>query len=296
MSMAQNGKLKLDLQDVYGRHLQEKVDISLRNLQLSHAPMHRNKDGSKLITISDLFSGPQGTYQLVIDPPSFNPVNHFVNIKTSGVTEEVVAFPVDIKKIVSVTFPKFSNVAKELRTILNNSPDVFGFENTTGEALYDAIDDIRRAGTLNVVRKTSATIFSTGVSVLSLIREVKELRGDRFFAVVEKSLREEVKHSLNTGLFHTADESLHHLPDRFKGFEHAGSFKTDDHYGNLQVSFFVKGDEWVADIDIDDAAGLVHIFQVLKNHFTGEPTHPYNIHEILVKHQHLDPGYRFNLS
>jgi len=46
----------------------------------------------------------------------------------------------------------------------------------------------------------------------------------------------------------------------------------------------------------DDAGGLGHIFQVLKNHFTGQPTHPYNIHEILMAHQHLDAAYRFNLS
>ena len=45
-------------------------------------------------------------------------------------------------------------------------------------------------------------------------------------------------------------------------------------------------------IDIDDAAGLGHVFQVLRNHLTGNPTHPYNIHQILIAHQHLDPGYR----
>jgi hypothetical protein len=60
----------------------------------------------------------------------------------------------------------------------------------------------------------------------------------------------------------------------------------------LQLTFFVKGDEWVADIDIDDAGGLEHVFQVLRNKLSGRPTHPYNIHEILVKFQQLDPGYR----
>ena len=43
--------------------------------------------------------------------------------------------------------------------------------------------------------------------------------------------------------------------------------------------------------DIDDAAGLEHLFQVLRNELTGRPTHPYDIHEILIKHQMLDPGY-----
>jgi hypothetical protein len=34
------------------------------------------------------------------------------------------------------------------------------------------------------------------------------------------------------------------------------------------------------------------VFQVVRNHVTGDPTHPYNIHQILIAHQHLDPGYR----
>lgn len=161
---------------------------------------------------------------------------------------------------------------------------------------YKALDDIRRGGVLNIARKTQSTRLSNDESVLSLIKEIRELRGDRFFAFVKKELREEVKHSLNTGLFHTVSGSLHHLPAPFVGFSPAGSFKTDDHFGNLQLTFFMKGDECVADIDIDDAGGLGHIFQVLKNHFTGSPTHPYNIHQILVKHQHLDPGYRFILT
>jgi len=65
-----------------------------------------------------------------------------------------------------------------------------------------------------------------------------------------------------------------------------------DAFGNLQLTFFESGTRCVADIDIDDAAGLRHVFQVMRNHLTGSPTHPYNIHQILIKHQHLDPGYR----
>jgi len=235
----------------------------------------------------------QGVYQISIDPPSYNPVSHFITVKISGATEIAILFPVDISKVVSVTFPTFPNLPKELRSLLTKSPGVFGFENNTGDALYKALDDIRRGGVLNIARKTQATRLSNDKSVLSLIKAIRELRGDRFFAFVEKELREEVKHSVNTGLFHEVSGSQHHLPAQFVAFSPAGSFKTDDHFGNLQLTFFMKGDECVA--DIDDAGGLGHIFQVLKNHFTGSPTHPYNIHQILVKHQHLDPGYRFNL-
>ncbi len=294
--MAQNGKLRLNLVDVFGKRIQEKVDVSLRNLHLTHAPVLRGMDASKVVNITDLFTGSQGIYQITIDPPSYRPVSRFVNVKTGSPTEETIPFPVDISKIVSVTFPSFTNLPKELRTLLTNSPNVFGFENKTGQTLYDALDPIRRAGVLNIARKTLATRLTEEHSVLSLIKEVREVRGDRFFAVVDKQLREETKHNINTGLFHSVSGSLHSLPAQFEGFTSAGSFKTGDHFGNLQLTFFARGEEFVADIDIDDAGGLAHVFQVLKNHFTGSPTHPYNIHEILLQHQHLDPGYRFNLT
>jgi hypothetical protein len=105
---------------------------------------------------------------------------------------------------------------------------------------------------------------------------------------VDKALREEAKDSVHDGLFREAPAGLHHPP---AGFDHAGSCKTNDHYGNLQLTFFTDGTEWRSDIDIDDAAGLEHAFQVLRNELTNGTTNPYDIHEILVGFQKLDPGY-----
>ena len=296
--MAQNGKLKLELVDVYGKRLQEKVDVSLRHTKLTHNVLLKGLDASKLLQITDLFTVTDGPYQLSIDPPSYHPVSRFANVKTSGVTDLRITFPVDASKVTSVNFPKFASLSKELRTLLASSPAVAGFENKTGEELYDALagEDVKRAGLLNIACKTLATAYPSGANALSLIRELRELRGDRFFCIVEKALRDETKNSALTGLFHTADSSLHSLPPQFVGFAGAGSFKTGELYGNLQITFFRRGDEYAADIDIDDAGGILHAFQVLKNHFTGNPTHPYNIHEILVHHQRLDPRYTFNIK
>jgi len=296
--MAQNGKLKLELVDVYGKRLQENVDISLRHTRLSHSRFFKSQDASKLIQISDLFTSVEGPYQISIDPPSYHHVTQFLNVKTGGVTEKQIVFPVDASKVVGVNFPKFAGLTKEMRAVLTNSSNVLGFENKTGSDLYDAIgvDDIKLAGLFNISCKTTATVFTDGANTLSLVKELRQIRGDRFFAVVDRLLREETVNSLSSGLFHRVSGSLHKLPPEFVGFQPADSFKTDDHFGNLQLTFFQKGEEFVADIDIDDAAGIQHVFQVLRNHFTGEPTHPYNIHEILVAHQHLDPKYTFNLK
>jgi len=235
---------------------------------------------------------PQGLYRIEIDPPSYQYVSQFVNMKASGITTLSLTFPIDPGKVKKVKFPAFGSTVANLQRVIGISDKVLGFEGKKGKALYDDLDDIRRAGLLNIAAKTGATALTNGRTVLSYIQELREIRGDRFFASIPKELREETKNSVSEGLFHPADQSLHHPP---AGFSPAGSFKTPDHYGNLQLTFFMNGDDCVADIDIDDAAGIEHVFQVLRNKLSGSPTHPYNIHEILVGYQHNDPGYSFQV-
>jgi hypothetical protein len=311
--MAQNGKLELELLDVYGQFINEKVDVMLRHRVLSHA-VRKNQKASAKLTITNLHADPQGLYLIDIDPPSYLPISEFVRIKASGTTPYRAVFPVDPKKVMDVKFPKYDKLPEDGQTLLSKSDNVLGFVGKAGDAFYDALeeDKLKRAGLLNIIAKTNVTRLSNGRTVLSYLQELRELRQDRFFVVASKELREETKHSVGDGLFEkkepeeneqsAADSkfkkvsgSLHKLPSQFVGYTDAGSFKTRDRYGNLQLTFFMKGDDCVADIDIDDASGLEHIFQVLNNALPGNSTHPYNIHEILVAHQKLDPGYTFVL-
>lgn len=291
--MASEVTLRLEVLDVYGKPIAEKVDVMLRHRVLSQFKK-RSASGAKKIDVTGLIGDPQGAYRLDVDAPSYQFVSDFINMKSSGITSLTRILPIDPDKVRAVKFVPFSGLDGAATALLNASENVLSFVGKKGKALYDALEDdpipIRKAGMLNIFSKTAATVFGNGRNVLSYIHELKELRGDRFFAVVSKELREETKNSIDQGIFHKADQSLHHPPE---GFSRAGSFKTSDRYGNLQLTFFAKGEEWVADIDIDDAGGLEHVFQVLRNKLSGRPTHPYNIHEILVKFQHLDPGYTF---
>jgi hypothetical protein len=84
---------------------------------------------------------------------------------------------------------------------------------------------------------------------------------------------------------------LHIPPPNFVALD---SFKTADRYGNLQITFFTRPErlEFIADIDIDDAQGIEHVFQVVDHSVLSTETHPYDIHEIMLEYQKLDPGYR----
>jgi hypothetical protein len=286
-------KLRLDVVDVYGDRVQELVDIDLRHQTLSEQKVVRGLTASKRIAITGLRGSPQGLYRAEIDAPAYRPVSRFVNLKASGPTDERVTLPINPKKVVAVTFPHYE--ALDFRELLENSDQDLGFEGLKGAVLYTALEDIRKACLLNIAAKSRVTPLSNGKMVLGYIQVLRELRGDRFFASVPKELREETKNSAAAGLFHVADETLHHPPDSYPGFTNAGSFKTNDSHGNLQLSFFMKGDECLADIDIDEAGGFEHIFEVVHNAATADPTHPYDVHEILVFRQKIDPGYSFQI-
>lgn len=288
--MDRDGQLQLDLTDVHGKYLGERVDIMLRHMVLSHNPVVSVK-ATKQILIKNLYGAPQGLYRVEIDPPSYLPVSRFVHLRADGPTPLQIPFPVDPKKVKKVGFPLFEALGEDFRQLLDRSDDVLGFPGISGKKLYRALDDIRRAGLLNIAAKTRSTPLTNGKTVFPYILTISELRGDRFFAFVQRELREETKNSVAEGLFRPVSASLHHLPDRFAGFSEAGSFKTEDAYGNLQLTFFMSADQCVADIDIDDASGLEHVFQVVRNALPDRATHPYDIRDILILHQKLDPGY-----
>jgi hypothetical protein len=289
-SLSRQGQLRLELVDVYGTKLNQSVDILLSHQQLSDRRIVRGVRSSSRILISELHAAPQGLYRIEVDPPAYLPVTQFVNLGADGPTDLKLIFPVDTRKIDHVDFPVFDDLSDPTKQLLKRSQTVLGFEGTAGSALFDALDDIRKAGLLNIAAKAQSALLSNGKSVFPQVQQLLEVRGDRFFARVPKQLREETKNSVDAGLFRVVDGSLHHPPS---GYTPAGSFKTEDRYGNLQLTFFMNGNDCLADIDIDDAAGLEHLFQVVRNSITGRPTHPFNIHEILVVHQKIDPGYRF---
>jgi len=287
--MPGSARLKLDLTDVRGRRLAERVDIRLSHQTLaSEDVLVKGVNAAKAVTVDNLRGAPQGIYLVDVDPPSYLPVRRIVSLASAGVTPLHLAFPVDPAKVRSVRFPPYADLPADVQRLLESSGSVFSFEGKAGRALYEALDDLRRAGLFNILAKARTTRLANGETVLAHISELRELRGDRFFAVVTKALREETKQSVAAGLFRPVDGALHHPP---AGFDPAGSFKTEDRYGGLQLTFFARGDDWVADIDIDDAAGLEHVFQVVRNAVTGRPTHPYDIHEILIAWQQTDPGY-----
>ena len=195
--MAKVGKLRLRLLDVYGKPIQEKVDIHLHHQVLSDRRIVKNAPGSKRLVIPELHARPQGLYRIQIDPPSYMPVGRFIDIKSEGFTDVDITFPIDRDKIERVDFPDYADLEQDLKDLLEASDTAFGFEDCSGEALYDSLDDTRKGGLMNIVAKARVTPLVNETTVLPQVQSLFKLRGDRFFAVVSKRLREDTKNSVS---------------------------------------------------------------------------------------------------
>jgi hypothetical protein len=281
--------LKLALLDANGDPLDETALVTFRNMMTGAVKSARSEPG-KTLHVRGLDRGANGLYRIEADPAGYLASGRFVSIPSAGASATML-FAIDPRKVVGVKFPAFTKLDADTKRLLEASDAVSAFDGLSGTDLYAALDDLRKAGLLNITTKCRATPLPNGRVVGSYFEELRDLRGDRFFCVVSQELRDEVKNA-SPELFHEAPGNLHHPPS---GFSPAGSYKTLDRYGNLQLTFFASNTEWVADVDIDNAQGLEHVFQVLHNELTGRPTHPYDIREILMVHQQLDAGYRFDV-
>jgi hypothetical protein len=280
------------VQDVFGEPLKDRMDIEVAQV----------RDGSRVARKDDLASTRAVRFtQLKVGALYLArafPFRHraakspVILLPHSGEANVDIVCPVHPDRVNRVTFPAFANLAADLRRILEATRGAEGFETISGESLYMSLPDISKAGLLNLFAKMDRTRFPDGTSVAEHVIDLYRLRGDRVFANVDVRLRDLVKESITRGDLEEVRDALHTPPP---GFHSADSFKTRDGYGNLQITFFASDDaplRFKADIDIDDANGIAHGFQVLRNGLCDRTTHPFDIHQILVFHQQLYPGYQ----
>ncbi|HKQ93091.1 MAG TPA: hypothetical protein VJZ77_20690 [Blastocatellia bacterium] len=287
--MSFTGNFKLMFLNARGGPFGGKVDVRLKHTVLARNFTRNNFPGENMLQINDLESTGDGRYRVEVSAPRHRASIQHLQVLEGGSSVHVFKLAIDPGDVKRVKFPKFIDLPDESKLLLQNS-NVEGFDGKQGAGLYNAFDDMRKAGLLNILAKMRATTFPTGRTVASFMSSLTRSRGDRFIAKVGVALRDEVKNSIPTGIFHEVSPALHDPPP---GYAQADSFKTHENYGNLQLTFFRKEDalDFLVDADLDDAQGIEHIFQVLGHALTNGETHPYDIHQILLAHHGIDPGY-----
>jgi hypothetical protein len=266
---------------IYDQHsntlLLRRTDIKASSINVTSLPAHR-------------------LVQVRVYPKRHRPVGHFVLTGGGSKAQPLRIFFALHPDHAAPDFPDFSALPAGLRKVLDAST----LEGTSvsagnGAALYDGLQPTQKAGLLNVFGKMSQVALG-GLTCWDYVTDVYRIRGDRIFINVNVDFRDRVKGAVANGRFKEVDGSLHTPPDNC---EAAGSFKTRDHYGNLQLTFFCTKTgpkSFCVDADIDDAGGIGHVFQVLDHWLTGGETHPYDIHQILSHHQKLTLPYELGVA
>ncbi len=288
--------LKLTLTDANGEDLHDHVIVDLFSLHgstqyQSTAEIERDIQ-IKGIDISD---GP--FFRVMVTPANHRIIQFIVSFKESGATPFSAQAPVNPAKVVTISGPPYSKIPKNAKPLFTAAA-VPRFADPAGAllqgaALYAALDlyPLLKACLLNIIAKSAAVALQDGQTVLDHCLGLLNLEQDRVFVHTTAQLEGEAAHS---NAFHPVDSSLHHpLP----GYTVVSSFKTFDRYGNLQLTFQRdSAGAFVADIDIDDAQGIEHVFQVVRNSIQG-PTNPYDIRDILLTQTPaVDPGYEFEFG
>ena len=291
--------VKLRFVDVLGLPLDDHtvtVDVfSLDNTIHFQAVVPITDDPNATINLEDC---PLGTYRFMLSPSNYQVIQFFMNLPPGGTVtrEKPCVFPVDPDQVIDIGAPPFGNLAQELQDFLNGAkiqangsivPDGVA-PPLTGDDLYSALPPRLKAALLNLFLKSSNTTLPDGSTCFSHLHVVREQDQDRLFATTDTALLEE---AMNSKKLHSVDFSLH---KEILGYKLFSSFKTSDSQGNLQLTFSQKnnGNDLLVDMDIDEAQGIVHAFEVIRNVFTGL-TNPYNVREILAATQGLKPLYTF---
>jgi hypothetical protein len=285
--------LRIRFRNVYGEAPDDHADVHVIDVR-TESLAGRKTNHRTLKALAFPAVDPNVAYKVKIYPLKHRPVSHVIRTDGSGAASLDAVLPIHPDHVMSTSFPEFDTLDAELKSALGRN----GVEDLqhNGKALYDDLGPLQKAGLLNVWTKMAHTLLPQGLPASHYVENFYRMRGDRFFANVGLSFRDLVKTATSAGLFESADDSQHTPPD---GFNRAGSFKSKDGYGNLQLTFFASSSsplKFKLDADIDDANGIGHVFQVLDHWLTDSDTHPYDIHQILMKHQGLDLAYRIRTA
>jgi hypothetical protein len=261
----------------------------------------RRQSGGKTIKVSGLKPG--RVYGVQVFPAHYRPVGAVQRAPDGSAPANVHVFcPIHPLRAMTTVFPAYADLDADLVRVLEAStlereasdsaaPSATAPGATPGERLYNGLAKTAKAGLLNLFAKMQNTT-SGGRTMWSFVTDLYRVRGDRIFANVHVDFRDHVRSAAAAREFEKVSGSLHTPPPDFTP---ADSFKHQAFdSGILQLTFFASTAAPIRfriDADIDDAGGLGHVFQVLRNFLTQGDTHPYDIHQILTFHQLIDPRY-----
>ncbi len=283
-----------DLRNVSGDIITDQVQLTFynKNVQSLSQRFDINFNGAPEV-LPNVPAFPTGLAEVFISPAKYRFKSIFINVvggQQNLIREDFFVDPA----AATPTLIDFADVQNksygvDLGRMLQDS--------NINSAQWAQLDPRNRATIFNLSAKMRRETTRAGQPLIEMVKTIDQTwldaqHRERIFALVDNTLLTSILNYPEH--FEPVSGVLHHFPPGgWTPIGNPNSFKTRDSAGNIQFTFARNTDgQLMADIDLDDHKGIKHAADVLKHKITGKDTDPYDIHEILIYFQHLDPEYR----
>ena len=154
---------------------------------------------------------------------------------------------------------------------------------------------LQRANLLNCYARASAFALAEGLTLAQLLESTSarllDARSDRLFLRIGNDAAARPPAFFGSGPFEPAPAALHAPPP---GYQLAQSGKTHDPLLSFQVTLFKGDGDYTMEMEFDNIQALLCVFRALEDRRDLRNlgrTHPYDVHQLLIRYQHVDPGY-----
>ena len=257
-------------------------------------------NGATTCRVSGIASLDVGTnYQITVDAENYQLTSFFKRLIPGEQEADPLTLLVNPASVKGININSFDQLNHpHLPEVLNNSSIALSGNTPAlqGAALYNGLSTMQQACLLNIASKAN---HETADSIWERVQSLIRIEQDRCFCAVDQNIKALLDASPQ---FNEAGKLLH---KPISGFTLVKSFKTVDLRANLQITLMNNpAGEWVADLDIDEATGFKHGFEVFRNMITGGLTNPYQVHELMLVGDPddadgdsvVDPGYNLLFS
>ncbi|HKY26633.1 MAG TPA: hypothetical protein VJM12_01665 [Pyrinomonadaceae bacterium] len=293
MSDVNRADVTVNLRDVHGQTITDEVEITFYNQKVQSLNLRFNvKFKGTPAVLPGVPAFPTGLAEVFIKPKRYRYKSIFMNVvggEKNAINEDVFVDP-DKARPTLMDFDDLKSkvYGTDLLRVLEKS----GIK----KAKWDALDKRNRATVLNLSAKMFNDKLKNGDSLISNVDSIVEKMLDknhreRIYAIVNGNLLGALRKFPEQ--FRSVSGSLHKFFDDWIPVSQQNSFKSKNDAGNIQFTFATNAAGGsLADIDLDDHTGIKHAADVLRHKITGANTNPYDLHQILVYFQNIDPGYR----
>lgn len=293
MSDVNRADVTVNLRDVYGQTITDEVEITFYNQKVQSLNLRFNvKFKGSPAVLPGVPAFPTGLAEVFIKPKRYRYKSIFMNVvggEKNAINEDVFVDP-DKARPTLMDFDDLKSkvYGTDLLRVLEKS----GIK----KAKWDALDKRNRATVLNLSAKMFNDKLKNGDPLIGSVDSIVEKMLDkdhreRIYAIVNGDLLAALRKFPER--FRSVSGSLHKFFDDWVPVSQQNSFKSRNDSGNIQFTFATNpAGGSLADIDLDDHTGIKHAADVLRHKITGANTNPYDLHQILIYFQGIDPGYR----